>query len=519
MNTVFNERIALWTKKHGSLILMILLVLGFSTHANAQQCASVGFVSAAENDDGYISLIARHNENNLERVNNRAGIISGEYQYSFGVGKHIVVVEQWPTKVYKKLRENSKIHIRYLPLNLKYQTVLLDVKADHNYQLKVLSSGQKIESIEVNSDIKKLCEAKGKEIFKAFPLLQESNGTESNNPENIKLPAPLEYRLRQLMTKLENSNQSDEFDLLVQSFDGSISTDIGVLTSSDYQNNGDAIEIVSVKPYTLAEQLQLRSGDKITHLGGDRIKADDSSPFKQLKAYFANLYIGERIKITFLRNGKKNKINKRFMPVIVPKINYQIAEKTPSSKTQEIVTEYQALAGINRLELEQLILEIQHYYQDNNYNQDVILISRAEKFDNKIGFSGDKIVFPKSTGLKIFNINEHSFAEKIGLKTLDIIVNINGQDITTDNIEKLISSLTLLKSGDTVSMQIQRGEQLVTLEKTYQPQLLVSFNLSIDLPSIKIATERLEKESYLNRRSMALERRRDAPNDGSSSLH
>jgi S1-C subfamily serine protease len=66
-----------------------------------------------------------------------------------------------------------------------------------------------------------------------------------------------------------------------------------------------------------------------------------------------------------------------------------------------------------------------------------------------------------SAGILIRTIIEGSPAEKAGMQAFDIIVSFKGTDVET--FEQLAALVGETKVGDTVTMEVYRGEELLEL--------------------------------------------------------
>jgi len=487
MNTVFN-----FLNRNNSkrALFSLLISIMFSFHANAQECATVSFDSTIKNNQAYVSMIVDHNGKVLEKTTDQYEIINGENEYYLAVGQHTLTIEQGPEKIYRKLKKGNKISAKYNPIDISSRSILLNVKAGRYYQLEFVSKNGSSASVKVKHEKPKSCEGKRELILQA-KVAKDTIG----NSNVIELPEPLEYRLRRLMSKLSNYHQISESDTFGNFFNVKFNGYIGTTIDTNYQNNGSALQVLSVLPYSIANKLQLMSGDKITHLNGEKIKADSRSPDQQLGEYFSALYFGEPISINVLRNGSNINLSGVYSPIILPRVSYQISEPQLLSDTKPIIKQYRDLSASLQFELDQLILEIAIYYQNRNYNQPQINISRTEKLDRKVGLSGNLIALPKDVGLKIEKIDENSFAQSLGLLKNDIIVNINNKKVTEKNINHLLKLLVSLKQDDEFLIKVKRDNRYLTLEEQYQSKKLASFNLMIDLKSIEGLSAKLAKAS------------------------
>lgn len=477
-----------------SIVAYCVLTISISFKATASHCATVSFNLTKVNGELYVAFLARHNGEKLEKTTHKDAIINGNHHYYLAPGRHVLLVEQWPVKTYRKLRRNNRIRSKYNYIDMRAQKVVLTVKADRNYQLEFGANDLSSGFLKIKNENEIPCTLEEQSLLQAKLPIDMDEGTES-----VELSAPLEYRLRRIMTKLARYHQHREDDTYSNAYDAKLNHYMGTTIDNEYKDNGSALQILSVLPYSLANKLRLMSGDKITHLNGKEIKADDRTPDQQLSAYFGSLYLGEAIDIKVLRNGKSESLTGTYTPIIVPAANYQIIVTKKITDARGTFKQFRALSTLLQFEFDQLILEIKNHFLDNNGDQPFITIYRDEKLDNRIGIFGDRIVLREGIGVKIAKIDENSVAESLGLMVGDIILSINHHDITEKNVNHLMASLTSLKQDDEFVLRVKRKEQYLTLKNTFQPQTLAGFTLMLDLQSLEAAEAHLEKVSRMNR--------------------
>jgi C-terminal processing protease CtpA/Prc len=429
-------------------------------------------------------MISAHNDQAIEKTDNKYDILDGEHSYFLEEGMHTLIVEQWPAKKFRRLRKYNRISKKYLPVDKSVQIISLNITAGRHYQLEVLKDKQE-PSIRIKNDSAQICSIDKNDILAA-----KADHNITDKLEEINLPSSLEYRLRILMNKIANFHNIEKIETQSNFIHARINAYIGTSIENEYKDNGKALKVLSVLPYSLAHKLQLMSGDKITHLGGEIVEADKRHPNQQLNDYFNELQFGEEIEIGLLRNNISKQLVGIYKPNVVPEVSYQL-NLSSSKNSQSIVKQLKRLPIELQFELDQLTIELSNYYRSKNYNQQYVNIARNKALDKKIGFSGNKIVFPENVGLKIYEIEENSFAEYFGLIVNDVVMSINGEEITSDNIEHTLNSLSSLKPGGEVSISIFRDEKLITLTNKYLPQEFVSFNFLVDLKSIEIANVNL----------------------------
>ncbi|MDT0604017.1 PDZ domain-containing protein [Thalassotalea castellviae] len=480
MNTVFKRM-----KKCCNVTLIFMSLIMFSTIAKATQCSTLEFVSTKKNNEVYVAMISAHNDQAIEKTDNKYDILDGEHSYYLEEGMHTLIVEQWPAKKFRRLRKNNRISKKYLPVDKSTQILSLNVTAGRHYQLEFFKDKQE-PSIRIKNDSAQLCSIDKNEVLAA-----KADHNFTDKLEDINLPSSLEYRLRKLMNRIAKFHNFEKIETQSNFIHARVNAYIGTSIDNEYKDNGKALKVLSVLPYSLAHKLQLMSGDKITHLGGKVIEADKRHPNQQLNDYFNELQLGEEIEIGLLRNNISKQLVGTYKPNVVPELSYQL-DLSSSKHSQSIVKQLKRLPIELQFELDQLTIELSNYYRSKNHNLEYVNIARNKALDKRIGFSGNKIVFPDNVGLKVYEIEENSFAEYLGLKVNDVVMSINGEEITTDNIEQTLNSLSSLKLGEEISISIFRNEKLITLTNEYLPQVFVGFNFLVNLKSISVVKENLE---------------------------
>ena len=484
MNIVSNTLKRTNVAKVGLLVLALL-----SLQVSAEQCATVSFNKTEKNNQPYVAMIVAHNGKGLERTKGKSAIIAGEHNYFFAAGKHTLMVEQWPAKIYNKLRRKNQIPSKYMPADISSKTISLNVKAGQHYQLEYFQTNEQAAEIRVKSEYSAVCETDDSTIFatkKVFSAKKVNANDMTNNA--LSLPKSLEYRLRKLMTKIGIFHQNTEVTpTYTNVLYAKLNDIIGTAINNEYVDNGTALLVLSVLPNSFAQQLELMSGDKITHLSGVKVKADERTPDQQFSHYMRSLYLGEKIKINVVRNNKSLTLTGEYKPVILPDVSYQLLRPGTKEYNQPTFITNKTLPGIITFELDQLLLEVVDFYKSNNYTQPNIHLTREESFDRKIGFSGKKVEHLSRLGFELEQVDEESFAQSFGLIEGDIIVEINDKKISHENFNTMVRSLTSLAIGQKLSLIIQRDKKNLTLSKQYQPEQLMAFDLTLDLYSLALA--------------------------------
>jgi C-terminal processing protease CtpA/Prc len=478
VSKVFTQKIVI------TILIPLLLITVAVFPVSAQQCATINFPLTERDGKEYVALIVGHNDEMVEKYDNKDEISTGQHNYYLAEGRHTLVIEQWPLSKYKKLRHNNRIHKRYLPVQIHSQVVQVNVIDNQHYQFEFFADEDNSTWVNLKTEASKDCVASKKKVFRA----KKENLDVSTSTIAV-LPEPLEYRLRRMMTKVAvyQKNTEKNKSLTGMPLSNIIPTQfnqiIGTVIDENYSLDGKALKVLSVLPYSLANKLKLLSGDLITHLNDTKIQASDQSPNQQFSRYFSGLVVGEKIKITIVRDNKKQQLRGEYVPIISPEVTYQLSEDSLSHHSPQTLINNTQLSGQISLELDQLVLELNDYYNEQGLTQPFIQISRDQSFDRNIGLSGNKVFLNDEVGLAIENVDQDSFAEKFGLKQADVLVKINNIAITEANIAGLVKSLSQLRVGEKISLTINRVGEYLTLTDIYQPLELLAFTLNINLYS------------------------------------
>jgi len=168
---------------------------------------------------------------------------------------------------------------------------------------------------------------------------------------------------------------------------------------------------------------------------------------------------------------------------MVPAVSYQLTSSNIPIEQEQNLRTYNKLSAELNFEYNQLMLEIFDFVQSKAPELEAITINHQPKVNRRFGLAGAINSAENPFGLIIETINIDSTAEQIGLKKADILVKINGQQFSRNNIKQLLPTLATLPIGETFSITVKRMGQFITLQQKYQPVSFVAYNLTIDLAS------------------------------------
>lgn len=492
MNIVFKRELNYVVSKN---IIVYLVSLFIAFQLQAKECATIEFFSTEKNNEDFVYFVSDHNGYRLSKSRNKYDIIEGEKIYYLEDGTHKVSVERWPLDSFRKIRKGKKIKSKYIPDDIVKQNLILNVEEDHHYKFEFILDESKNPTIVMRSKSFESCE-------KYRPLQAIDKIVQTDQPEFSK---DLEYRLRKLMTKIKShhkSNENNEYGNFLPLY---ISPFIGTTIDKDFADNNTAIKVLSVLPYYLANNFNLMSGDKITHLNGVSINANNGTPSELFNEYIKGLFYGDNFTATVVRKSKTFDLSREYKPKILPELRYQFLTEVKQNKSDTLINQKSLPSSLN-IEFNDLVLDIVEFYQKHDYQEEHVYIYREEKQDKTFGFSGKRFVDSGVIGLKVEEILPGSVAEKLGLRTEDIITAINGVQINHENLTFLINSLADLKDEDKLNVTVKREKKTISLEGDYSPEQLAGFEIDINLNTIALA--KIALNEFKNRKNQEISRDR-----------
>jgi len=514
MNIVFKG----WkTKAVKTLISTIALSLSLALPVSAMECSTLTLPTFEHNNKKHVVLLSAHNVNSQPKRKMyypRKVVNAGEKAYSLSPGKHSLILAVTPAlsrgKWSHALGYSNRDKTLVETLGAQQIIVQIDTKANYAYQLQVSSTGEQPFKVNI-SEQPTDCQLEHDVDFQA-----QSRAENIDELPSLQLPKLMDYRLNQVMTKIADFHLANHQVITFANFLPTVSHDVfGIVVNNKFENKGTAVKVLSVQPYSIASRLTLLSGDRITHLDKLKVSEAKGSPTDLLKEYIAAIYIGKTIRIKLIRNGETVDIVQTFTPLMVPAASYQLTSSNIPIEQEQNLRTYNKLSAELNFEYNQLMLEIFDFMQNKAPQVEAITINHLPKVNRRFGLAGAINSAENPYGLTIETIDIDSTAEMIGLKKGDVLVKINGQKFTRNNINQLLPRLANLPIGETFSITVKRMGQFITLQQKYQPVTLVAYNLTIDLASKLKADINVASIAEMNR-SKALSKRLGK---GTSAMH
>lgn len=476
--------------------ILPFLLLG-SLSVTAQECAVIQFTPTQVNGEEYITVIGVHNNNYIEKYDTKKSLMTGQHKYYLEPGTHSLQIEQWPLNLFKRLKRLNKTPQMKRKSAIYSQFVQIDLLADRKYEVQMTStshSNPELRQVDINAVEETQCDKNETNILAA------KNPTQSFTVlENELLPEVLEYRLRKLMTKLAvTSTLYSKGEYETNLLPTKLNNIIGTMLDSEYSDDGKAIKVLSVLPYSLASKLKLFSGDKITRLGRHYINRNAGTPNQHLANYFSSLYFNDEISIEVQRGDEKITLKMLYIPTIIPETKYTIAKNNRLVLPK--IFESHLLSDDVMFEFDQLMVELTDYFLAQGIENKQVKIVRDKIKETGFGLSGERTYDLGQFALKVLDVKPESIAEHMGLKTLDVITSINNIELNEKNIESTIQSLQNIEDGSQISFTLQRKGKKLTIKNAYSASNLVAYNLVLDLNSINVVSNRVAELVKNNRR-------------------
>lgn len=226
---------------------------------------------------------------------------------------------------------------------------------------------------------------------------------------------------------------------------------LGVVT----QKQEDGVAVVNVNEESAAEKAGLKAGDIITKIDGKIISAPD-----ELSAAIKDKNPGDKVSITYKRDGKTNTATASLTKWEAPKgMDFNMGGD----------------AGNMPMDLNELFRQMPNMAPDGrNNNRNFRFYSTPQRNFNtagpKIGIRVQEL--EKGDGVKVIDVENNSSAEKSGVKTGDIIKEINGNSIksTGDASRELRNSrgvsldLKITRNGKTQTINILQESKIKTAD-------------------------------------------------------
>jgi len=479
--------------KSNQLILLLLLTITsftFSAQATADQCANVEFNSFKYSGKNYIFEVVGHNNKDINELSSFKQIMNGNQQYTLSPGLHHFQINLWQKRSFKTSILSKRRELQITPITRlskivppKIKHIQLYVNANTHYKVSILDN-TKEPQFTLSSEEKKCLVAENQPLLSAEPVSKFS--------KDKKIPENLEYRLRRIINDIV-AQKGDVINNVAVFSPVKFNSYFGAAIDKAYANNGKALKVLAVSPYSFAANIGLKSDDNITKLGINNIVRNEGATIEQLNNYLNSLTLGDNIMLEVNRNKKKVQLQKPYYPTVIPEGNYQISDSSIAPQQQPTLRSELILPQNLQTNFDQLLLELADYYQSINVTDQQIELSRSANYDHVYGLLGKVIPQEKNNGIQVTYVSDGSPAHTIGLKGEDTIIAINNQPLIEKSALPFIKTISQLKNNENYSITVKRKEKIRTLTGKYKPVLFNAFKFSINLNSINLANKQFEE--------------------------
>lgn len=440
------------------LVTGVFWMISLTCLANeTSQCGTVNFIP---NEEYVISLIGV----DYIPYNKKSGmrqLKSGDVEYNLPAGEHQLTLMKIPKRALnfssavRHNVENGKLSIDSLSLNIqpnqKYDVVFKEADTEIEFFIdKQTTESCNIEEVESNLIDRK-------EYLAKQPL-----------------PKDIEAQLFNVMTKIYQFHQQQ----------GGASKNIIPLKADEYFGTviddqfteGNYLKILAVLPMSMAYQLGLRSGDIITALSNADIPTDKGTPRQIFDEYLTTVAIDENYIFDLQRNGERKHIQQRKQLNLLPASRYVFDIAQPST---ELIAPEHPLNAQLEFEYERMVLALFKYYQSQGFTENEVIYQHPAHPSRKMGLQGEEI---KGAGLLVTNVSKSSPLYSVGIKSGDLIVNINNS-ATIDSAKLLLDETQKLKEGEQIKLLIEREHNKLELFGVYQLEIIPSFIVKLNMDS------------------------------------
>ena len=438
-----------------------------------RQCSTF---SIQQNNDYILIIIAVDGHPLLEKLNYRR-VLDSRVTYQITPGEHTLIIRQYPKSYYQHMKSNfaARPSTRSLE-DIKVKEIHLNVEPDFNFQIEMVESNEN-SALHVNSFEPQVCVANDEVTF------IDEKGTVLE--DKLPLPELLEESLNNLREQLYQfhqstlTNEANIVPIKIDEYFGSIIDD-------NYTQN-NRIKVLSVLPFSLASNLGFKSGDEITHLGNEPINVDLGTSRELFESYIGKVRINDILKFTVNRADKSKVLEGRKQLIIIPSSYYHFKKHNVS---QLQVTNNKKMDDQTTFEYQRQIIALSEYYKSKNVTADQVKIYRSKRENKNLGIQGRALA---GIGLLINAVKSMSPMDKIGLQVGDVIVKATDKNVITDSAAALLSQTQHWHNGQLISLEVKRGEQLITLTGTFEVDYIPAFALTIMLKSHEYMTELQKK--------------------------
>ncbi|MGB0835075.1 MAG: PDZ domain-containing protein [Psychrobium sp.] len=448
------------------LLLIGLFGVGTNQAIASQSCSSM---TLSDTENNAVFELVGHNMNRVSERRRMSERLLDEQSFTLEPGNHTMTFYRWDKSKLRGVLRNPQF---YSGIKAEPVTISVNVEANKHYQLVNSLKGNKSE-IKVVSVTNKKCNQEKK--LEAQP---------KDRIAKVILPELIQYRLDLLMEEINRTNGSkpNVIPTNVVSYFGAIVKSV----------NNEKLVVLAVSPYSLADDMGLKTGDEITHLGDNSIASLTNKGNSPLTDYLEQLRDGAIMEVSVERSGQKLAMSKRFDVKVVPEVQYSFVSN--GLKSSSLVNSSSLLPELDR-KLDKLLIEISDLPElKHRENLKQLRIERAKSYDKKYGVTGE--VAQTGDGFIVHRVKANSAADNVGLRPDDVILEFNGTAVKKLSIAEVSRIISDVNVGDQYSLTVSRNGQKIALSGTLNPLEIPAYQLAINTDSINKAKKILANVSY-----------------------
>lgn len=453
-------------KYANQLLLIGLFGVGTNQAIASQSCSSMTISDTANNA---VFELVGHNMNRVSERRRMSERLLDEQSFTLEPGNHTMTFYRWDKSKLRGVLRNPQF---YSGIKAEPVTISMNVEANKHYQL--------INSLKDNKSVLEVVSITNKMCDKEKKLKAQAN----DGIARVILPELIQYRLDLLMEEINRTNSSKQnvIPTNVVSYFGAIVKSV----------DNEKLVVLAVSPYSLADDMGLKTGDEITHLGDNSIASLSNKGNSPLTDYLEQLRDGEIMEVSVERSGQQLAMSKRFDVKVVPEVQYSFVSN--GLKSSSLINSSSLLPELDR-KLDKLLIEISELPElKHRENLKQLRIERAKSYDKKYGITGE--VAQTGDGFVVHRVKANSAADNVGIRVDDIIIEFNDTDLKGLSIAEVSRVISDVDVDDQYSLTVSRNGQKIALSGTLNPLEIPAYQLAINTDSINRAKKILANVSY-----------------------
>jgi hypothetical protein len=342
------------------MVMASLPVLFLGQTAHASECSSISFDTSIIKGKKVILELLGSNGIAIPQPKKYQKILKGNHEYYLSPGMHTLILNQWNKGEFssynKNLRRGRSVKNPPTPIQ---KTANIQIENNQHYQL-VLTETEAGTMVEIADQKSSSCS--GKYIANA----------KVNDPKLSvdALPAEIEQQLSLVMNSLsayhkKTADKRDDVNIVSRK----LNDYFGTALAKEFI--GNKLQVNTVIPNTLADQIGLKKGDLITKIGENEPSTAGKTPAQVINAYLKDRTFGEKITLAVTRSGQSIELSGDYIPIVVPEAYYTVDKMIKSG-----VINQSSLSAPLTFQFDQLLLAINNHYKKMGQDDKVIVIDR-----------------------------------------------------------------------------------------------------------------------------------------------